>query len=105
MLIAVVALDDGMAEFVNSDDILFIESKARIITIHTQDKAYKPVSRLQEFEILLEPFGFVKTHRSTLTNVDKTSGINENSENLYFKNVPKSKKSRVSKRFKKYGKL
>lgn len=80
MKIAAVDIKNGMAEFLDVENILYIHANgSRVVKIYTKDRVYKPIMRLKEYQDLLEPIGFIRTQRSILAN----SGIkqNENDEN------------------------
>ncbi len=68
--------------FVKINDIIYCESDGSYTTFHLEDKKKITVSRiLKEYETLLEPLGFLRTHNSFLVNLsrierlDKTNSI------------------------------
>lgn len=65
-------------------DILFIESTARILSIHTiHDKVYTIVSRLDEIQEHINDPRFIRCHQSYLVNMDYISCV----ENYSFKMI------------------
>jgi two-component system response regulator LytT len=52
------------------EKILFFRSQGGEIYVHTFDGKYKAKSIMQELEQKLSPFGFIRTHRSFLININ-----------------------------------
>ena len=59
----------GGTHFIHPDQIIRLEADSNYTYIHLQD--HKPILMakvLADYESLLEPFGFIRTHRSHLIN-------------------------------------
>ncbi len=52
-------------------DILFIETEKRNVLVHTNDNEYECSNSISELEEQLEKYGFYRSHRSFLVNLDK----------------------------------
>jgi len=52
------------------EKILFIRCQNRELLVHTQDGKYKAKSAMHELEQKLSPYGFIRTHRSFLVNIN-----------------------------------
>jgi len=52
------------------DKILFIRCKNRELLVHTHDGKFKSKSIMHELEEKLSPYGFIRTHRSFLVNIN-----------------------------------
>ena len=50
--------------------ILFIQCQDGELSVHTRDGKYKAKSALHELEQKLSPFGFIRTHRRSLVNIN-----------------------------------
>jgi DNA-binding LytR/AlgR family response regulator len=52
------------------EKILFIQCQDGELSVHTRDGKYKAKSALHELEQKLSPFGFIRTHRRSLVNIN-----------------------------------
>lgn len=57
-------------------DILFIKTLKRNIIVYTTDNEYECSDSIAELEIKLEKYGFFRSHRSCLVNLDKVKKFN-----------------------------
>jgi DNA-binding LytR/AlgR family response regulator len=60
-------------------DIVFIESDLRHIVIVTVDNRYKVIGKLDEYELRLAPYGFLRCHQSFIVNMNYIKCIGHSS--------------------------
>lgn len=65
-------------------NILFIKTYKRNIIVHTVDNKYECSNNIAELESLLEKYGFYRSHRSCLVNLDKVTTFNK--RDIFFAN-------------------
>lgn len=65
-------------------NILFIKTYKRNIIVHTVDNKYECSNNIAELESLLEKYGFYRSHRSCLVNLDKVTAFNK--RDIFFAN-------------------
>lgn len=53
------------------NELISIESQGKNLLIRTESEEYTVVGKLSDFEIKLKPFGFLRSHKSFLINMDK----------------------------------
>lgn len=68
----IVLKDSNSTYFVKVDDILYCEAEGTYTKFHLHKGEPILISKnLKEYEMLLEPLGFIRTHHSYLVNTDK----------------------------------
>ena len=65
-------------------NILFIKTYKRNVIVHTVDNKYECSNNIAELESLLEKYGFYRSHRSCLVNLDKVTTFNK--RDIFFAN-------------------
>lgn len=65
-------------------NILFIKTYKRNVIVHTVDNKYECSNNIAELESLLEKYGFYRSHRSCLVNLDKVTTFNK--REIFFAN-------------------
>ncbi|SFR83075.1 LytR/AlgR family response regulator transcription factor [Anaeromicropila populeti] len=65
--------DDEDIVLLNYKDIYYVEMLERNIFIHTKDKVLKGNKTLNFYESKLNPYGFYRTHKSYIVNLNKMS--------------------------------
>ncbi len=74
----IVLKDNKSLYFVMVDDIYHCEADGSYTVFHLKDNQTITVSKpIKEYELLLEPFGFIRTHNSHLVNTDKISRLDK----------------------------
>lgn len=63
-------------------DIVFIETIKRNIMVHTTEDEYECSDNISDLELELEEYGFYRSHRSYLVNLDKVKTFDKRS--IYF---------------------
>ena len=66
---------DGMAEEIDSSDIIRIYKEDRKMVVITGKGEYQARSSLQEFEEMLDKYRFLRISRSEIINLDRVSGF------------------------------
>lgn len=87
------------------NDIISIESKSKNIYIHSIYGDFKVVKKLSYFIEKLEPYGFLKTHKSFLINMDKVLYYEGNQFfllNGYSADISYHRRSEIVKNFNNY---
>ena len=74
--------DGNVTKNILLKDILYIEAKGRGTDINTKDSCYKCDKKICQLEMGLEEFGFYKSHKSFLVNLDAVDYLNK--EYVYF---------------------
>ncbi len=65
-------LEDGLRELVDPGDVFYVEARGADTLVRLRDrKLRKDVRQIDEMERLFAPFGFIRTHRSWLVNLDR----------------------------------
>lgn len=67
---------------IKKTDIIYAESYARHITVHTAEKTYEVVGKLTDLYSALEGFGFVRIHQSFIANIRHIKCFSYNSVTL-----------------------
>ena len=67
-------------EYINADDILYIEADGNYSTIHLRDKNMVVIKQLKYIEQQLEQHYFFRSHRSTIINLRHIISYNLNKE-------------------------
>lgn len=57
------------------DKVLFLQCRDGEVVVHTAEGTFKSKATLQELEQKLSPFGFIRTHRSFLVNINHVSEV------------------------------
>ena len=65
---------DNTSYYLSINDILFFETDAKQVILHTQDKAYLVKHKLYELENILGA-GFMRISKSTIINLDQIYGL------------------------------
>lgn len=65
-------------------EILYIETEKRNVLIHTKNANYISNQSMSELEQKLDSFGFFRSHKSYLVNLDKIKNFDR--QNIYFQN-------------------
>lgn len=66
----------GGTHFIHPDQIIRLEADSNYTYIHVQDRRPLLMAKvLADYENLLEPFGFIRTHRSHLINRIHIAGL------------------------------
>jgi len=66
----------GGIHFIHPDQIIRLEADSNYTYIHLQDRQPLLMAKvLSDYESLLQPFGFIRTHRSHLVNRKHVSGL------------------------------
>lgn len=60
---------EGERYLIKVDDILFVESRARHVIIHTAERDYETVGRLPDLMVKLSSYDFVRVHQGYLVNM------------------------------------
>lgn len=69
----------GGIHFIHPDQIIRLEADSNYTYIHVCDRKPLLMAKvLSDYESLLKPFGFIRTHRSHLVNRLHVSGLNVN---------------------------
>lgn len=67
----------GGIHFIHPDQIIRLEADSNYTYIHVCDRKPLLMAKvLSEYEHLLEPFGFIRTHRSHLVNSKHVADVN-----------------------------
>jgi len=66
------------------DDVLFIQSKAREITVHTTADVYPSDISLRQYSGYLEPHGFITVSRSCIANLSKIDQYHSFDQTITF---------------------
>lgn len=64
-------------------DIIYIETEKRNIVVHTSEDVWECSNSIDALEKELRPYGFYRSHRSYLVNVDKVKSFDH--RNIYFR--------------------
>ena len=65
-------------------DILFFKTYKRNVMVYTMDNKYECSNNIAELESILEKYGFYRSHRSCLVNLDKIKTFNR--RDIFFAN-------------------
>ena len=74
---------DGVKTFIPASDILYIEAHGDYANIVTHESSALLASSMDDLERLLEPEGFLRTHRSYLVNLDAVHTIESSGSGLF----------------------
>ena len=67
------------------DQVLFIQSKLREITVHTAVESHRSDISLKQYASYLEPHGFASVSRSCLVNLDRVEEFHRYDQTITFK--------------------
>jgi len=82
---------------IEKTDIIYAESYARHVTVHTSDREYEVVGKLCDLCSLLENSGFVRVHQSFVVNIRHIRCFSYNSVTLINGTVvPVSERKRAA---------
>lgn len=85
----------GRFEKILQSDILWIQADSSYSIIHTHSKTYTVTFRLKVMETRLNHPSLIRVHRSSIVNIDKVEGIEENSLLIGKHSIPVSKSYRA----------
>ena len=73
----------GRIRFIKTDEIDWIEAADYCILIHLKNEVYSYNESMKKIERLLDPDKFIRTHRSTIVNIDSIKEIQPWSKNKH----------------------
>jgi len=68
----------GAIHKLDVSDIVYIESYRKVLTFYTENEAYEMPGKLNDYEIKLVPYGFLKCHQGYLINMKYIESIENN---------------------------
>jgi two-component system LytT family response regulator len=86
--------------FVDSGDIELLESAANYVALFTSSKEYLMRGTLSGFEKRLQPFGFVRIHRSRLINTSRVAELRSLRHGEYEVHLDSGRTARSARSFK-----
>lgn len=84
----IVGRNNTITKSISINDILFIETKAKGIVMHTEEGTYISDEKINELESLLEKYDFFRSHKSFLINLNAVEKIDK--QFAYFVNKKKA---------------
>ncbi|MEM6362696.1 MAG: LytTR family DNA-binding domain-containing protein, partial [Bacteroidota bacterium] len=96
-----VVKDKGRIHLLLYDDIRWLEAYDYYVKIHLADSFHLIRESLKKLEVKLQPYGFIRIHKSSLVNIKYASSIDQLSSKEYILNLKEGEKLKVSRNYRK----